>query len=198
MPDEPEALGLLALMLLHDARRRRPGTAPDGRARAGSRTRTGAAGTGGADRGGQAIVDRALRMRRVGPYQLQAAIAAVHDEARHGRRHRLAPDPRAVRGPRADRRRRPVVELNRAVALAQVAGPATGLDGGRCAGAPIRRCSTYRFFHATRADFLRRLERWGESAAGLRRARSQLTANEPERAFLEGRRAEVASRASAG
>ena len=88
LPEEPEALGLLALMLLTDARR------PAREGPAGELVRL-----EDQDRGlwdaariaeGQAMVERALRQRRVGPYQLQAAIAAVHDEAREHRRDRLA------------------------------------------------------------------------------------------------------------
>ncbi len=193
LPSEPEALGLLALMLLTDARR-------PARERAdGSLVRL-----EDQDRGlwsapeiteGRAIVDRALRMGRVGPYQLQAAIAAVHDEAAtagdtdwpqilglYEVLRRLSPSP--------------VVDLNRAVALAQVAGPEAGLAVvDTLAGDPAM--AEYRFFHATRADFLRRLARWGEAADAYTAALT-LTANEPERAFLEGRRAEVAARASAG
>ena len=140
-------------------------------------------------------MDRALRMGRVGPYQLQAAIAAVHDEAASAADTdwpqilglyevllRMSPSP--------------VVDLNRAVALAQVAGPAAGLAAVDALGADPA-MAEYRFFHATRADFLRRLGRWGESAQAYSAALA-LAANEPERAFLEGRRAEVAARASVG
>jgi RNA polymerase sigma-70 factor (ECF subfamily) len=193
LPSEPEALGLLALMLLTDARR--PAReAPDGalvRLEDQDRGRWSAAEI----EEGRAIVDRALRMGRVGPYQLQAAIAAVHDEAATAADtdwlqilglyevlQRMTPSP--------------VVDLNRAVALAQVAGPATGLAVVDALGADPA-MAEYRFFHATRADFLRRLGRWGEAATAYEAALA-LTANEPERAFLEGRRAEVAARGSAG
>ena len=90
----------------------------------------------------------------------------------------------------------PVVDLNRAVALAQVAGPAAGLVAIDGLGADPA-MAEYRYYHATRGDFLRRLERWGEAAEAYGAALA-LTANEPERAFLAGRRAEVAGRASAG
>ena len=193
LPSEPEALGLLALMLLTDARR------PAREGAGGSLVRL-----EDQDRGrwsapeieeGRGLVDRALRMGRVGPYQLQAAIAAVHDEAATAAQtdwpqilglyevlRRLAPSP--------------VVDLNRAVALAQVAGPEAGLAVVDALGADPA-MAEYRFFHATRADFLRRLGRWGEASEAYGAALA-LTANEPERAFLEGRRAEVAARASAG
>jgi RNA polymerase sigma-70 factor (ECF subfamily) len=193
LPSEPEAQGLLALMLLTDARRAaREG--PGGaliRLEDQDRSRWSQAEIAE----GRALIDRALRARRVGPYQLQAAIAAVHDEAGTAADtdwpqilglyevlQRVAPSP--------------VIDLNRAVALAQVAGPAAGLAAVDGLGADPSMVE-YRFFHATRADFLRRLARWGEAAAAYGAALA-LTSNEPERAFLEGRRAEVASRASAG
>ena len=193
LPAEPEAQGLLALMLLTDARRpAREGA--DGslvRLEDQDRSRWSAAEI----EEGRAIVDRALRMGRVGPYQLQAAIAAVHDEARAADEtdwpqilglyevlRRLSPSP--------------VIDLNRAVALAQVAGPEAGLSVVDALGADPA-MAEYRFYHATRADFLRRLSRWGEAAEAYSAALA-LTSNEPERAFLEGRLAAVAARASAG
>ena len=130
LPDEPEALGLLALMLLTDARRpAREG--PEGelvRLEDQDRGLWDAARIGE----GQALVERALRLRRVGPYQLQAAIAAVHDEAAEHRRHRLGPDPRPVRGP----------GTGRAVA-GRVAQPRGGAGAGRGLrdGARGRRCA---------------------------------------------------------
>jgi RNA polymerase sigma-70 factor, ECF subfamily len=193
LPTEPEALGLLALMLLTDARR------PAREGVDGSLVRL-----EDQDRGrwsateideGRAIVDRALRMGRVGPYQLQAAIAAVHDEATTA----ADTDWPQILGLYEVLRRlspSPVVDLNRAVALAQVAGPEAGLAVVDSLGTDPA-MAEYRFFHATRADFLRRLERWGEAAQAYSAALA-LTANEPERAFLEGRRTEVAARASAG
>jgi RNA polymerase sigma-70 factor (ECF subfamily) len=193
LPDEPEAEGLLALMLLHDARRE---------------TRVGPGGElvllEDQDRGrwdearigeGQALVERALRRGRPGPYQLQAAIAALHDEAASAdetdwaqiavlyetlRRH----DPS------------PVVELNLAVAVAMADGPATGLamiDGLAAGG----RLDDYPYLHAARADLLRRLDQWTEAAAAYRRALAGIR-NTPERAFLEGRLREVSARADGG
>ena len=193
LPDEPEAVGLLALMLLTDARRpAREG--PDGelvRLEDQDRGRWDAARIAE----GQELVERALRQRRVGPYQLQAAIAAVHDEAPSTDETdwvqilglyevlvRVAPSP--------------VVSLNRAVALAQVAGYETGLAAvDALAGDPAM--PDYLFFHAARGDFLRRLERWDESIAAYGRA-LELTTNAPERTFLEGRQAEIRRRATAG
>ncbi len=193
LPDEPEALGLLALMLLTDARRpARVG--PDGelvRLEDQDRSLWDAARIAE----GGALVERALRLRRVGPYQLQAAIAAVHDEAPSTEATdwaqilglyevlvRVAPSP--------------VVALNRAVALAQVAGFEAGLAAvDALAVEPAM--SDYLFFHAARADFLRRLGRWEEAIEAYSRA-LELTTNRPERAFLERRRDEMRRRAMAG
>jgi RNA polymerase sigma-70 factor (ECF subfamily) len=189
LPEEPEALGLLALMLLHDARREAR-VGPDGELvllEDQDRTRWDAARIAE----GRALVERALRMGRPGPYQLQAAIAAVHDEAATPadtdwpqiavlyealRRH----DPS------------PVVELNLAVAVAMADGPATGL-AMMDALAADGRLDEYPYLHAARADLLRRLERWTEAAGAYRRA-IDLTANRTERAFLETRLAEVSGR----
>ena len=124
LPGEPEALGLLALMLLTDARRpAREG--PGGelvRLEDQDRSRWDAPRIAE----GRALVERALRMGRVGPYQLQAAIAAVHDEAATA----ADTDWAQILGLYEVLRRvapSPVVDLNRAVALAQVAGPEAGL-----------------------------------------------------------------------
>jgi RNA polymerase sigma-70 factor (ECF subfamily) len=86
----------------------------------------------------------------------------------------------------------PVVELNLAAAVAMADGPAVGLAmmDGIAAGGELE---TYPYLHAARADLLRRLGRWSESEAAYRRA-LELTTNGPERAFLEGRTAEVAGR----
>jgi RNA polymerase sigma-70 factor (ECF subfamily) len=186
MPDEPEALGLLALMLLHDARRE---------------TRTGPTGAlvllEDQDRGrwdrtrieeGQTLLDRAMRMRRVGPYQLQAAIAALHDEAASADVTDWA-QIAALYRILGDMQPSPVVELNRAVAIAMADGPETGLaivDRIAADG----QLDDYPYLHSTRADLLRRLGRRSDAAVAYRRA-LELTANEPERAFLEGRITEL-------
>jgi RNA polymerase sigma-70 factor (ECF subfamily) len=186
MPDEPEVLGLLALMLLHDARRE---------------TRTAADGQlvllEDQDRGrwdrakieeGQQLLDRAMRMRRVGVYQLQAAIAALHDDAATADDTdwpQIAALYRGLGGITPS----PVVELNRAVAVAMADGPAAGLaiiDGLVAEG----HLEAYPYLHAARADLLRRLGRRDDASAAYRRA-VELTANEPERAFLERRIAEL-------
>jgi RNA polymerase sigma-70 factor (ECF subfamily) len=184
MPDEPEARGLLALLLLTEARRP-------------ART-----GPGGAlvlladqDRSlwsrpliaeGQLIVRELVRRNQPGPYQLQAAIAAVHSAARTAAEtdwsqvvglydQLLAMMPTHV------------VALNRAVAVAELHGPAEGLrlvdelDLGE-----------YHLYHATRADLLHRLGRTREAAAAYEAAIA-LAGNEAEREFLTGRRESLAS-----
>ncbi|MGQ5261513.1 RNA polymerase sigma factor [Micromonospora sp. ZYX-F-536] len=180
MPDEPEALGLLALMLLTESRRDARTTA-DGDLIPLPRQ----------DRGrwdaalvaeGQALVRRCLRRDRPGPYQIQAAIAAVHSAAPRaadtdwGQILRLYDQLTAVAPG-------PVVALNRAVALAEVAGPAVALtevDGLDLDGYHVR--------HVVRADLLARLGRAGEAAAAYRTA-ATLTDNAAEKAFLAGRAA---------
>jgi RNA polymerase sigma-70 factor (ECF subfamily) len=193
LPGEPEAIGLLALMLLVDARREaRQGPAGElVRLEDQDRTRWDDARI----REGSALVERALRAGRVGPYQLQAAIAAVHD----GSASWAATDWPQILGlyevlvrvaPSA------VVALNRAVALAEVAGPAVGLAAvDALTSAPGM--GEYRFFHAARADLLRRLEHWGAAAEAYGRALA-LDPNGPERAFLEERRRAAAVRAASG
>ncbi len=186
MPDEPEVIGLLALMLLHDARRAaRIGTdgdlilleAQDRERWDGSRIVEGAA-----------LVERALRMRRPGPYQIEAAIAAVHDEAQTA----ASTDWREIVGLYDALVRitpSPVVELNRAVAIAMADGPSAGLElmeALAAAGA----LDDYHLLHAARADLLRRLGRDPETAAAYRRALT-LVGTTPERVFLERRLAEV-------
>jgi len=189
MPDEPEALGLLALMLLHDARREAR-TGPGGEMvllEDQDRDRW--------DRAkvdeGRELLDRALRMRRVGPNQLQAAIAALHDDAATAGETDWAQIAGlyAVLGRVAPS---PVIELNRAVAVAMASGPEVGLrlvDAVAASG----QLEEYPYLHASRADLLRRLGRLPEAADAYTRAR-ELTANEAERAFLERRLTEVGAR----
>jgi RNA polymerase sigma-70 factor, ECF subfamily len=185
MPDEPEVMGLLALMLLSDARRN---------------ARTTADGTlvllADQDRSrwsreliaaGQAIVRACLRIDRPGPYQLQAAINAVHSDAATAADTDWAQilrlyDQHMACAPS------PVVALNRAVALAEVEGP-------EAAYAAVRDLDLddYGLFHAVRADLLRRLGR-GEQAQEAYASAIRLAGNASERAFLERRRAAVAAR----
>ncbi|MFE9955285.1 RNA polymerase sigma factor [Micromonospora sp. NPDC005299] len=175
MPDEPEVLGLLALMLLTDARRAAR-TGPDG-----ALVPLGAQDRGRWDRAliaeGQALVRRCLRRDRPGPYQIQAAINAVHSDAPTAadtdwRQVLALYDQLMAHAPG------PVVALHRAVALAEVAGPATAL-------AEVDRLDLagYHVLHAVRADLLRRLDRRAEAAAAYDAAIAG-TDNAPEREFL--------------
>ncbi|MFL6153344.1 MAG: RNA polymerase sigma factor [Ornithinibacter sp.] len=182
MPDEPEVAGLLALMLLTDARRA---------------ARLDAAGAlvtlDVQDRSlwdhakiaeGHALVRECLRRNRPGHYQLLAAVNAVHTDAAsaadtdwsqvlalYDQLYAVTPTP--------------VVALNRAVALAEVTGPASALDV-----VDALELDGYHPYHATRADLLRRLGRGAEAAAAYDRALA-LATNPGERAFLTRRRAEV-------
>jgi RNA polymerase sigma-70 factor (ECF subfamily) len=177
MPDEPEAHGLLALMLLHDARR-------DARFRDGELVlladQDRALWDAEEIEAGRATLERALALRGRGPYVLQAAIASLHAAG--------TPDwPQivALYGELARLTASPVVELNRAVALAETGGPEAGLeatDGLELDG--------YQYFHAARADFLRRLDRADEAREEYERA-LELAHAEPERRFLERRLAEL-------
>jgi RNA polymerase sigma-70 factor, ECF subfamily len=178
MPDEPEVMGLLALMLLVSSRRATR-TTPDGDLvllADQDRRRW--------DRGliaeGQAIVRACLRRNQPGPYQLQAAINAVHSDA---------PDAAAtdwwqilqLYDQLLSLTPSPVVALNRAVAVAEVSGPAAALD--LVDALDLR---GYHLFHAIRADLLRRLGRDGEAALAYEAAIA-LTDNAAEREFLTGR-----------
>ena len=180
MPDEPEPLGLLALMLLHDARR----------------------GARFSDQGelvllrdqdrglwdkdevdeGRALLDRALALRGRGAYVLQAAIASLHAE-----------EPRdweeiaALYGELASATGSPVVELNRAIAVAEARGAQEGLDLVERLAPEL---DGYHYLHSTRADLLRRLDRTEEARAAYGRA-LELVRAEPERRFLEKRLAEL-------
>jgi RNA polymerase sigma-70 factor (ECF subfamily) len=193
MPDEPEALGLLALMLLHDARRE---------------ARVGPGGElvllDDQDRSrwdpariaeGHQLLDRALRMGRPGPYQLQAAIAALHDEAPSAELTDW-PQIAALYETLAVASGTPVIALNRAVAVAlagrgddRVAALRRGLALVDELAEPL---AAYPYLHAARADLLRRLGRKAEAREAYERARG-LTANEAERAFLAGRIAALAA-----
>ena len=187
MPDEGEALGLLALLLLHDARR-------EGRVGPGGelvlledqdRDRWDRAGIAE----GVRVLDQAMRRGPAGPYRLQACIAALHAvaptaAATDWRRIVLLYDQLMAVAPS------PVVALNRAAAVAMADGPAAGLelmDSLAASGA----LDGFHLLHAARADLLRRLGRAPEAAAAYRRA-LDLATNPVERAFLTRRLAEVA------
>ncbi|MFF3072905.1 RNA polymerase sigma factor [Kitasatospora sp. NPDC057904] len=187
MPDEPETLALLALMLLHDARRA-------GRVNAAGelvpleeqdRRRWDAASVAE----GCAVLDTAARRAaRPGFYQLQAAIAACHATAPTAADTDWALIARLY-GLLAELTSSPVVALNQAVARAMAEGPAVGLDlVGRLAEDP--RLAGYHLLPATRADLLRRLGRRPEAAAAYREALG-LTASAAERRYLRRRLAEV-------
>jgi RNA polymerase sigma-70 factor (ECF subfamily) len=183
MPDEAEVLGLLALMLLQDSRR-------EARAVGGELVLLEDQDRRLWDRAkidqGVPMLDRAMALRRPGPYQLQAAIAALHARA-------ATPDETdwpqitALYGALEDMTGSPVVSLNKAVAVAMVWGPDAGLD----AVERVRGLEDYHLLHATRADLLRRLRRHAEAAAAYRRA-LELATNPVERAYLERRLREVA------
>ena len=189
LPDEPEATGLLALMLLHSSRRA---------------ARVDSAGNlillEDQDRTlwnwaeiveGMELLDAALTQRRPGPYQIQAAISALHAEASsaaetdwqqiallYARLARMTPSP--------------VVELNQAVAVAMAGGPEAGLallDHLRLGEA----LANYHLYHAARADLLRRAGRH-EAAAASYRAALTLCQNRIEQRFLQRRLAEVTAR----
>jgi RNA polymerase sigma-70 factor (ECF subfamily) len=185
MPDEPEPAGLLALMLLQDARRaaRVSSTGEVVLLAEQDRSRWDRA----AIADGLRLVERTLR-RRPGPYALQAAIAAVHAEAARAEDtdwQQIA----ALYGVLCGVSPSPVAELNRAVAVAMADGPAAGLaliDRPEIAGA----LEQYRWLHSARADLLRRLDRFGEAAEAYRRA-LLLAENGAERTFLERRLGEV-------
>ena len=188
MPDEPEVLGLLALMLLHDARRE---------ARVGPRGELVLLEDQDRSRWdrakvdeGRELLDRAIRMKRVGPNQLQAAIAALHDDAGSAGETDWA-QIAALYEALGRAAPSPVIELNRAVAVAMASGAEVGLrlvDAVDASG----QLAEYPYLHAARADLLRRLGRLDEAAIAYARAR-ELTANEAERRFLDRRLAETSA-----
>jgi RNA polymerase sigma-70 factor (ECF subfamily) len=188
MPDEPEAQGLLALMLLHDARRA---------------TRVDEAGDlvllerqdrarwdADAIAEGTAVLDAALRRQQPGPYQVQAAIAACHAIAPRAADTDWT-EIAALYGQLARMNPSPVVELNRAVAVAMADGPQAGLvvvERLEASGA----LRGYYLLPATRADLLRRLGRNPEAASAYRDALAY-DVTEAERRYLESRLAEVSA-----
>jgi RNA polymerase sigma-70 factor, ECF subfamily len=178
MPDEPEAVGLLALMLLQHSRRPARTAADGSLVLLSDQDRALWAQDLIAE--GQGLVRRCLRRNQPGPYQLQAAINAVHSDAATAEEtdwrqilqlydHLLTIAPT------------PVVALNRAVALAEVDGPATAL-----ALIDDLDLGSYYLFHAIRADLLTRLNRRLEARAAYQAALA-LTANQSEQAFLQTR-----------
>jgi RNA polymerase sigma-70 factor, ECF subfamily len=179
MPDEPEVHGLLALMLCHDARR---AARFDGDELVLLEDQDRSLWDAGQIAEGRALIDRALALLGRGPYVLQAAIASLQ-----------AQDPidwpqvASLYEELAALTRSPVVELNRAVAVAQAGSPADALqivDG--------LELDEYQYLHSTRAELLRRLGRTDEARAAYQRA-LELARTEPERRFLERRVDELSS-----
>jgi len=186
MPDEPEPAGLLALMLLHDARRDTRLT-PDGvlvTLEDQDRTRWDHAQiTEGVD-----LLDAALRRGAPGPYQVQAAIAACHATARTA----ADTDWPQIAALYTQLPQTPVVALNRTVAIGMADGPAVGLRLlDDLADGPL---AGYHLLPATRGDFLRRLGRWSEALTAYREALT-LATTESERRYLDNRLREVSVRA---
>jgi RNA polymerase sigma-70 factor (ECF subfamily) len=177
MPDESEALALLALMLLHDARR--AARLRDGRVvplDEQDRSQWDEAQIGE----GRALLRRAMDRRRTGPYLVQAAIADLHLNQPRDWRQIAALYERLVRLTGS-----PIVELNLAVAVAEIDGPEAGL-------AVLDRLDLgqYRYFHSTRADLLRRAGRHGEAHRAYRRA-LDLAQTEHEQRYLRDRLGET-------
>lgn len=179
MPDEPEVHGLRALMLLDDARR-------DARFTGGELVLLADQDRSLWDEAkitrGREALDRASALHGSGAYVIQAAIASLHmDEPRDW------PQIAALYGELVQLTGSPVVELNRAIAVAEAVGPEAGLS-------LVDRLDLdgYQYFHSTRADLLRRLGRGGEARAEYERA-LELAPTEPERHFLRRRIAEVSA-----
>ena len=182
----PEALGLLALLLLHDSRRSAR-VGPEGELVL-LEEQNRSMWDQKEIQEGVTLLDRALHMRRAGPYQVQAAISALHAQAKHSEDTdwgQIA----ALYGELLRMMPSPIVELNRAVAVAMADGPLRGL-------ALLNRLELelalrdYYLFHAACADLLRRAGRMNEAAVSYSPA-LRLCQNERERAFLRRRLAEV-------
>ncbi len=193
MPDEPEALSLLALLLLHDSRRSARVGPAGGLVLLPDQDRAAWDPTAIAE--GIALLEQALpRTRgRPGPYALQAAIAAVHAEAASAAATDWA-QIAALYAALVAVQPSPVVRLNHAVAVAMAEGPEAGLALMDDLGGPL---DGYALFHSARADLLRRLERWGEAATAYRAALAG-EGNDAERRFLAGRLGEVSAATSRG
>jgi RNA polymerase sigma-70 factor, ECF subfamily len=182
IPNKPESLGLLALMLLHDSRREAR-ISPQGEL-VPLEEQDRSLWDGERIREGLEQAETALRLGMIGPYQLQAAIAAVHAEARSPQQT----DWRQIAALYAEFERinpSPIVALNRAVAVAMSEGLETGLRQIDQLGAGGE-LDSYYLYHAGRADLLRRMERRQEAAEAYRRALA-LTANAVERRYLRRR-----------
>ena len=188
MPNEPDNLGLLALMLLHDSRRDARVSAAGELVPLEEQNRS-AWHAAQIDEGLQ-LVEKSLHMGSVGPYQLQAAIAAVHAQAKTAEEtdwKQIA----ALYAVLARTSRSPVIALNHAVAVAMSRGFETGLELIEQIAAPGN-LDSYYLYHAARADLLRRLRRNEEALAAYERALS-LSANAVERRYLRRRMAELSN-----
>jgi RNA polymerase sigma-70 factor, ECF subfamily len=191
MPDEPEARALLALMLLHAARA--DARVDDAGDLVPLEEQDRARWSGPAIEEGVELLDAALRRGKPGPYQVQAAIAACHATASDAAATDWA-EIAALYDELARMMPTPVVELNRAVAVAMADGPEAGLaivDALEAAGA----LRGYHLLPSTRADLLRRLDRRAEASAAYRAALT-LTVSDAERRYLERRLAETSGEPS--
>jgi RNA polymerase sigma-70 factor (ECF subfamily) len=177
MPQEPEVHGLLAMMLLHDSRRQ---TRFDDGELVLLADQDPAQWDAAQIARGRAALDRALALGGRGPYVIQAAIASLHAEAECD-----WPQIALLYSELGRLTGSPVVELNRAIAVAEVDGPEAGLRIVEALG-----LDDYRYLHSTRGELLRRLGRTDEALAAYRRARA-LTADGAERRFLERRLGEL-------
>jgi RNA polymerase sigma-70 factor (ECF subfamily) len=189
LSEDAEALGLLALMLLHDARRAARVDAHGEIVLLEDQDRTRWDQTAIAE--GVALLDRAIALRRPGPYQLQAAISALHAQANQPSETdwvQIA----ALYRELARRTPSPVIELNRAVALGMAHGPLYGLT--LLAEMQLEQMlGDYHLFHAARADLLRRAGQREEARAAYARALA-LCQNRSERSFLSRRLTELAEK----
>jgi RNA polymerase sigma-70 factor, ECF subfamily len=179
MPDEPDVQGLLALMLLLDARRAARFRGDD---LVLLDDQDQALWDAAQIEDGRTVLDRALALSGHGPYVVQAAIASLHAD-----RPRDWPQIAALYGELSRQTGSPVVELNRAVAVAEVEGPSAGL-------AIVDRIDLgdYRYLHSTRGEMLRRLGRTDDARGAYRRA-LELVHDDAERRLLERKLAELSS-----
>jgi RNA polymerase sigma-70 factor (ECF subfamily) len=180
MPDEPEVYGLLAMMLLHDSRRRARYTPPPTRELVLLADQDRSLWDTAQIAAGRAVLERAMALHGRGPYVVQAAIASLHaDEPRDW------PQIAALYGELARLTDSPVVELSRAVAVAEEQGPEAGLEiVDRLA------LEDYRYLHSTRGELLRRVGRTADAQDAYRRALA-LVHDDAERRLLERRLAEL-------
>lgn len=183
---DPEVMGLLALMLSHESRRPARTSASGDLVLLEQQDRS--LWNQNLIREGIALVEQALASKRIGPYTLQAAIAAVHAEAPNAQETDWA-QIIALYDLLSRAEPSPIIELNRAVAVAMRDGPAKGLE---LVTALLERSelAQYHLAHATRADFCRRLDRKADARASYQRALA-LAKQEPERRFLERRLGEL-------